>query len=84
MRLRSQDLVTRDVDGEVVILDVRSSRYLSVTGVGVHLLELLARDRAADELVASVVEDYDVDPTVAEHDVTAFLADLRAAGLIED
>lgn len=84
MRLRSNDIVTREIGSEVVVLDVRASRYLSVTGVGPRLLELLATDRSADELTSAVLDEYDVERAVAAADVEAFLAELRAADLVEE
>lgn len=84
MRLRSRDIVARDMGDEIVVLDMRSSKYLAVTGVGTRLFELLADERTPDELLTVILDEYEVDPAVAEHDVAVFLADMRAAGLIED
>lgn len=84
MRLRSSDIVARDMGDETVVLDMRSSKYLTVTGAGTRLFELLADERTAEELVTVILDEYEVDPAVAERDVAAFLADMRAAGLIED
>ncbi len=84
MRLRSSDLVTRVIGDEIVVLDMRSSKYFTVTGVGPRLFELLADERTQDQLLTVVLDEYEVSPTVAERDVVAFLADMRAAGLVED
>jgi hypothetical protein len=84
MRLRSNDVVAREIGDEVVILDVRASRYLSVTGIGPRVLEMLATERSPEELTQAVLDEYDVEPAVARADVEAFLADLRAAGLVEE
>lgn len=84
MRLRSSDIVARELGDEVVILDMRSSKYLTVTGAGTRLFELLADERTSEELVAAILDEYEVSPAVAEIDVAAFLTDLRAADLIED
>jgi hypothetical protein len=83
MRLRSSDIVARDMGDETVVLDMRSSKYLTVTGAGTRLFELLADERTSEELVTVILDEYEVDPAVAEHDVAAFLTDMRAAGLIE-
>jgi hypothetical protein len=84
MRLRSSDIVARGIGDEIVVLDMRSSKYLTVTGAGIRLFELLADERTSEELVAVILEEYEVSPAVAECDVAAFLAEMRAAGLIED
>jgi hypothetical protein len=84
MRLRSNDLVAREIGDEIVILNMQSSKYFTVTGVGTRLFELLADERTPEELVRVILDEYEVSPTVAEGDVTAFLTDMQAAGLIEN
>lgn len=84
MRLRSSDIVARDMGDEIIVLDMRSSKYLTVTGVGMRLFELLADERAPEELLTFILDEYEVDPAVAERDVITFLAGMRASGLIED
>lgn len=83
MKLRSADLSVRELGDELIILDLRSSRYLSVTGVGVELVKMLADDRTEDELVAQLLNSYAIDGAAARQDTTAFLGDLREAGLLE-
>ena len=83
MRLRSEGLSARELGGEIILLDLRSSRYLSVSGVGADIVNLLTEDRTEEELVAAVLERYDVDETVGRHDTLAFLGQLRDAGLLE-
>jgi hypothetical protein len=84
MRVRTKDLSAREMDGELVLLDLVGSRYLAVTGVGVRIFELLAVDRSTNELVRTVVEEYDVDEEVARVDIDAFLQRLRDHHLLED
>lgn len=84
MRLRSSDIVAREIGDEIVVLDMRSSKYLTVTGAGTRLFELLAAERTSEELVTVILDEYEVSRPVAECDVAAFLTDMRTAGLIED
>lgn len=83
MRLRSEGLSARELDGEIILLDLRASRYLSVSGVGVEIVNLLSEDRTEDELVAAVLERYDVDEALVRKDTLAFVGQLRDAGLLE-
>jgi hypothetical protein len=83
MRLRSDDLSVRVMGDEMVLLDLRSSRYLSITGVGVDIVNLLSENRTEDELVAALLDRYDVDEEAARRDTTAFVTQLRSAGLVE-
>lgn len=83
MRLRSEGLSARELGGEIILLDLRSSRYLSVSGVGVDIVNLLSEDRTEDEVVAELQKRYDVAADVVRRDTLAFLGQLRDAGLLE-
>jgi hypothetical protein len=64
-------------------LDLRSSEYLSVSGVGVDIIELLDTDRTEGELVEALLTRYDVDVQTLREDIASFLQALRDAGLLE-
>jgi hypothetical protein len=64
-------------------LDLRSSEYLSVSGVGVDIIELLDTDRSEGELVEALLTRYDVDVQTLREDIASFLQALRDAGLLE-
>lgn len=83
MRLRAAGLATRTLGDEIVVLDLRSSRYLAVTGVGVDIVSMLSEDRTEDELVAALLDKYDVEENVLRRDAGSFLDQLRGAGLLE-
>jgi Coenzyme PQQ synthesis protein D (PqqD) len=84
MRMRTSDLSARAIDGETIILDLRSSRYLSVTGVGTRIVELLGEDRTMDDLVDTLANEYEAPPAVVRTDAERFVARLADAGLIEN
>ncbi|HWU11151.1 MAG TPA: PqqD family protein [Streptomyces sp.] len=83
MRLRAEGLSARELSGEIILLDLRSSRYLSVSGVGVDIVNLLSVDRTEEELIAAVLEQYEVDEATVRRDALTFLGQLRDAGLLE-
>jgi len=82
VRLRDSGLSSRKVGGEVVILDFDDSRYLTISGSGVLLFELLREEHDRDELVAAVLAAFEVDEDTARRDVDAFIAELSDAGLL--
>jgi hypothetical protein len=83
MRLRRSGLASREVDGDIVVLDLESSVYLTTNRSGAVLLQLLQDERSSEELVAVLVEKYDVEQAVAETDVSAFVAALAEKNLLE-
>ena len=83
MRMRQSDISARALHGETIILDLRSSRYLSVTGVGTRIVELLAEPRTLDGLVSAIADEYEAGPAVIRADAQRFVDRLDAAGLLE-
>jgi hypothetical protein len=83
VRLRVAGLSSREIGGELVVLDLDSSRYLSVGGSGTVLFELLRTPRHRAELVTALRERFDVDEATARRDVDQFLTELGNAGLLD-
>jgi hypothetical protein len=82
MRLRSTDISARAIGDELIVLSLPTSRYLSITGVGVRVFELLADDTSLDAVVGTIVDEYEVDPATARRDVEGFLERLRDVQLL--
>lgn len=83
MKLRANEVSVREIDGEMVLLDLRTSKYLSANRVGTILLQLLAEDRSLNELADALVAEFDVPHETALADVTVFVDELRTRGLLE-
>ncbi len=83
LKLRTQDISWREVDDEIIVLDLRSSLYHSIDSVGAFLWQQLERGVTFDELVKVLREEYDVAEETAVTDVQAFLGSLEDLGLLE-
>lgn len=82
LRLRDADLDWREVEGELVALDLRESRYLAVNRSGQVLWATLVGGATHDELVERLVDTSGVERERAKADVDAFVAELESRGLI--
>jgi hypothetical protein len=82
MRLRTTDISARTIGGETIVLDLPNSQYFAITGVGSRVFELLGEDRSLDDLVTTIVAEYDVDEPTARRDVGAFVDRLDQAQLL--
>jgi hypothetical protein len=81
--LRRDQLIWREVDGRVVGIDLRSSRYFSLNPTATFLWKLLGDGAAPDDLTERLSAEFALDRGLAAEDVSAFLASLEAGGLLE-
>lgn len=84
-QLRARDdLHWRLVDDEVVILDLRTSRYLSLNRTGAELWMLLVEGSSRTRLVDALSDGHRIDRADAGRDVDRLLGQLAEAGLVEE
>jgi len=82
VRLRP-DVVWREIDGEIVLLDLDGSAYFSVSASGVALWPALVAGATAEELARVLSETFSLERERAQRDVGVFLQALASEGLLE-
>ena len=80
LRKCPERLAETEIDDEVVLMELDSGTFLSLTGSALAIWRLIdgRRDRAA--IAACLAEDYDADPAVLRADLDAFIDQACAAG----
>jgi hypothetical protein len=81
-QLNPETVSWREVDGEVLVLDLAASRYLSTNAAGALLWQHLAAGATREELVAALVEEFAIGRDRAFADVDAFLDTMSSQGLL--
>lgn len=84
LKLRDEDLEFREIEGEVVALDLKTSAYIGVNQTGGSLWPLLKAGTDEGALVEHLVKTFGVAEDVARRDVNAFIRDLKERGLITE
>jgi hypothetical protein len=79
----SSELVSANLDGEVIILGFRSGSYYSLNQVGVFVWDLLKEPRKASEIRDAIFAEYDVELPQCETDLLALLEELADRQLID-
>jgi hypothetical protein len=79
----SNELVSANLDGEVVILGFKSGSYYGLDRVGVFVWDLLQQPRKVSEIRDAIFERYEVELAQCERDLLALLVDLADSQLIE-
>jgi hypothetical protein len=73
----------RDIDGEIVALDIESGAYLTLNGSGRLLWLALVQPSSVQDLSALLVSTFDIPTELADADARTFVDDLAARKLIE-
>jgi hypothetical protein len=84
LRLRDEGLNWREIDGEVVVLDVERSHYLNLNPTGCVLWLMLAEGANERQLVNKLIAEFDVTEPTARADVEAFVTSCRENDLLAD
>jgi hypothetical protein len=83
MRPRDGAVSWREVDGEIVAVDVVSGSFFTLNGTGRLLWKALAESASPEELTDLLVSTFGISEVEAREDTSAFLDDLGARSLIE-
>jgi hypothetical protein len=75
--------VWREVDGEVVVLEVESGNYLNLNGSAGVLWRALVDPASTEELIDVLRTTFGISEEQAEMDVRVFLDDLNQRSLVE-
>jgi len=79
----SPNVVTQEIEGELVLLDLSGERYFSLDSVGARIWQLLGeQDGDVDRVVADMLSEFDVDEPTLRRDIDALLKRLDEARLL--
>ena len=83
VRIRPGAVEWREVEGEIVALDLRTKEYLAVNRTGAMLWPSLVAGSTVPELLAQLATSFSVSPDEAAADLDGFLAELEEQDLLE-
>ncbi|MES2785446.1 MAG: PqqD family protein [Pseudomonadota bacterium] len=75
-------VMAREVGGELVILDLRSSTYFGLDAVGARIWQLLAQGLALNEIAERMSQEFEISSADVQRDILALVESLAANGLI--
>lgn len=82
LRLRSDTLQWREIEGEVIALDQDAATYLATNAAATLLWRALSEGTTRAELIAALTEKFDIDDERAAADIDDFLQALRSRNLL--
>ncbi|HVC21060.1 MAG TPA: PqqD family protein [Vicinamibacterales bacterium] len=78
----SESTVSRELDGEMVLLNLDTGIYFGLDGTGTRIWNLLAAGRTLRGVIDTLIDDYDVDAATLERDLRQLVERLSAKGLV--
>lgn len=79
----SPGLTAANLGDEAVLLDSNSGRYYGLNELGARIFELIRTPTRVDEVKGKLLEEYRVEESKLEADLTAFLQGMEQRNLIE-
>ncbi|MBE9205427.1 PqqD family protein [Nostoc sp. LEGE 06077] len=79
----SREQICSELQGEVVILDIKSGAYYGLNQVGASIWNFIQSPKTVQEIQDAILAEYEVAAEVCKGDISALLEDLAAKGLIE-
>jgi hypothetical protein len=76
------DLLSSELEGEAVILDLSSGVYFGLNAVGARIWELIQDGRDLRAVRATLLEEFDVPPDRCEADLMQLVRRMAANGLV--
>ena len=81
--VRNPELLSVEMDGDLVMMSIESGNYFGVSGIGPSIWNFLETPKQFDEVVNEIVENFEVEPELAAIDLHKFVAKLAENGMIE-
>lgn len=76
------DLILEEVEGELLVLDLRGNAYFGLNEVAKIIWEAIDAGRSFVEIVGAICDHFEVEHQQAARDLAEFLSDGLDAGLL--
>ncbi len=78
----STEVLSQEVSGETVLLDMQSESYFGLDEVGTRIWQLLQEKDDLQAVFDAILGEYDVEADQLERDLKELLSGLEEAGLV--
>jgi len=80
--VRNDDLLSTEVDGELVAMSIENGVCYGLNAVGTRIWALIAEPRSIDSLCTQLLGEFAVDAETCRAEVTGLLTTLRDEALV--
>jgi coenzyme PQQ synthesis protein D (PqqD) len=78
----SPDALFQELDGETVLLNLHDESYYGLDDVGTRVWQLLSEHGNMDQVIAAMLNEYEVDEAILRRDIERLIAELAQCGLV--
>ncbi|MCK5679644.1 lasso peptide biosynthesis PqqD family chaperone [bacterium] len=80
---RNRELVSSDIDGEVVMMSIENGKYYGLDLIGSRIWELIEKPLPVSDLIDQLLLEFKVERETCEKDVIYFLQKLDDDNMLE-
>ncbi|PIS47781.1 MAG: PqqD family protein [Elusimicrobia bacterium CG08_land_8_20_14_0_20_51_18] len=78
-----KNLVYREIDDELVLLNLETSEYYSLNHTGAVIWKALEKGKKTDAIASDLSREFKIDRETADSDLEAFLRAVTKLGLVK-
>jgi hypothetical protein len=78
----ADDVIGEVLDGEAVLLHVKTGQYYTLNRSGTRIWQLIERHRSIEQVTSALCSEYDVDASTAQADIVELVSRLESKGLL--
>jgi hypothetical protein len=78
----SPDVISQEVSGETVLLDLKSENYFGLDAVGTRIWQLIRDNGDLQVILETILDEFDADEARIRGDLEALLSEIADLGLI--
>ena len=79
----SDDIVSRNLQGEIVLLDLKTGSYYGLDVMGTIMWDLIQKHKSLEKVHGLLTEEYDIAEVQCTQDLLNFVSTLHDKKLIE-
>ena len=79
----SPDVISQEVSGETVLLDLESENYFGLDEVGTRIWQLIKETNELQLIFDTLLKEYDVSEEKLQLDLTTLLTEIEGMGLVK-
>lgn len=79
----SPDVISQEVSGETVLLDLESENYFGLDEVGTRIWQLIKETNELQLIFDTLLKEYDVSEERLQLDMTTLLTEIEGMGLVK-